>query len=181
MMPKHALIAAAAVVLGGLFAGVPSVPQAAEVQHPVPPYALVEHARLLRELDGLAQRPGQLGVAGAHLREAVRAHLSYREEVVLPVFGLLPRIAEGEATPDMAWAVALGDRVRRERQENLLVHIDITDRLIAVFTVAQQVGDEAAVREAQDLAAFMQGDAEQDENVAVVVANLVRARLPAGG
>lgn len=180
MLLKRSLIAAV-LLLDGVFVAAVSSPQAAEIRHLTPPSALVEHARLLDRLNALADRPGQLGAEGKQLLEAMRTHLRYREEVVLPAFTLLPQLAEGSATPDMAWAVALGERVRRERPQHLQARLDITDHLIAVFAAAQAAGDEAAAQEAQDLAAFMLGDAEVDENVTLAVGDWLRRQVQEGG
>lgn len=172
---------ATTLLMGGLLAAAPSLPRAAETEHPAPPSALVEDARVLDGLDALARRPGQLGIEGQRLRDVLRAHISYREEVVLPSLTLLPRIAEGVVTPDMAWAVSAGERVHHDRNQHLLAHLDITDRLIAVFAAAQAADYEAAAQQAQDLAAFMLGDDEVDENVTVMVGNWLHRNLPAGG
>jgi ribosome biogenesis SPOUT family RNA methylase Rps3 len=180
MNTKRSLIATA-LLLGGLLAAAPCSLKAAEVEHPAPPSALVEHARVLEGLESLTRHPGPVGMEAKALREDMRAHLRYREEVVLPALSLLPRMAGEEATPDLVWAVALGDRVRRDRSQHLATHLDITDHLIAIFAAAHEAGDDSAAREAQDLAAFMLGDAEVDENVTVAVANWLRRRLPAGG
>jgi hypothetical protein len=180
MSSKRSMIASA-LLAGGLLIVAPSSPQAAETEHPAPASALVEHARLLERLEALAQRPNAVGAEGKHLLDAIRAHLSYREEVVLPAFALLPRLADGVVTQDMAWAMALGDRVRRDRDQHLHAHLDITERLLAVLMAAQTAGDAAAVQEAQDVAAFMLGDAEVDENVTALIGNCLRQRLSAGG
>ena len=143
MTSKQRLIATT-LLLGGLFVAASPAPQAADVQHPAPASALVEHARVLDELADLARRPGPVGAVGERLRDVMRTHLTYREDVVLPSFTLLPRMADETATPDMVWAVALGDRVRRERDQDLLTRLEITDRLIDVFAAAGEAGDETA-------------------------------------
>lgn len=180
MSSKRSLIATALLV-GGLLVATPSLPQAAESEHPAPASALVEHARLLERLEAVAQRQDAVGTEGKRLLDAMRSHLSYREEVVLPAFSLLPRLADGVVTPDMTWAMALGDRVRRDRPQHLQTHLDITERLLAVHVAARSAGDEAVVQEMRDLAAFMLGDTEVDENVTALIGACLRQRLAAGG
>lgn len=180
MRSKQSLIAAA-LMLGSALAAAPSAARAAEGEHPAPASALVQHARLLDALAVLAQRPGQAGAEGQRLLDAMRAYLRYREEVVLPAFVLLPRVADGVASADMAWAIALADQLRRERPQRLLTREDITDRLIAVHAAAQTAGDAAAAQGARDVAAFMLGDTEADENMTLALSLWLRRSLAAGG
>ena len=47
----------------------------------------------------------------------------------MPPLTLLPNLADGKVTPDMAWALAMTDRVKAERDQIFEEHTRMTDAL----------------------------------------------------
>ena len=87
-------------------------------------------------------------------------------------------LADGKVSPDMAWALAMADRVRADRQQIFDEHSQVTDALNALRTAGLNAHDKEAVDFAEAAAADSLNDSEILEPAAVLVGDYLRSRLP---
>lgn len=179
MRPTTRLIASAMLVTGLAIAS-PARPAAVEQNPPAPSSLRALQGDLLEQLAALAAQPGPTGAAAARLQPLLQAHVAYVEEVVLPPLALLPALASSDAAADMKWALPLVERARAGQAQQVQAHAQIVDRLLVLFGAAQDAGDAATVRLAQDIAAWLQVETEVTEPAAQLVGKYLRLRYASG-
>jgi hypothetical protein len=171
---RYALLAAVAAA-----SLAPSCPTWAQpVPHPLPQSLIVEHAETQERLAILAKRPGEVGAEARKALEVFKRHIA-REQAFMPVLTLLPLLADGKVTPDMAWAVAVADRVKAEREQIFEEHTKVTDVLNALVAAATRAHDKDATEFAEAAAADSLNDVELLEPMVLVIGDYLRAKLPA--
>ena len=175
-MRPSALAAAAAVAIGivGMGLGGPAL-----AQHEIPQSLAVEHAETIERLTTLSKHPGEVGTVARKALELFRRHEARESEYILPPLTLLPVLADGKVTPDMAWAVAMADRVKADREVIFEEHTKITDIANALVNAGRRAHDAEAVEFAQAAVADSLNDIELLEPTVLVIGDYVRARLPA--
>ena len=80
----------------------------------------------------------------------------------------------------MKWAIAMADRVKTDREEIFQDHTQITDAMNALANAAQRAHDTTALDFARAAVADSLNDTELMEPMAVVVADYLKMKLPAG-
>jgi hypothetical protein len=167
-------------LLGGMLtAAVPLVSASAQPAHNIPPSIAMEHKSMLAYLDKIAQRKTPTGAAAKHLLEVLKAHMALEDEFVLPPLSLLPVLADGTATPDMRWAIAMSDRVKAEKEKLQQSHAGITAANLSLMAAAQAEGDGRTVAFCKDVAADDLDDVEVTEPMVILLGDILRAKLPA--
>lgn len=154
-------------------------PAPAAAAHPIPQSLRVEHEDTVERLSILAKRPGQVGVVARQARELFRRHAAREEEFILPPLTLLPVLADGKVTPDMAWAVTMADRVKAEREQIFLEHTRVTDAMNALLTAATRARDKEAKEFAEAAVADSLNDLELLEPTVLLIGDYLRGKLPA--
>ena len=171
-----ALVAIAAAV--GAAQAQPGV--ATESPHTIPQAQVIEHQENLERLTALAAHPGQVGAIAHRAIALYKQHNARETEYILPPLVLLPYIADGKVTPDMAWALAMTDRVKADRE----VIFDEHTKVIAVLNDLQSAGQRAHDREAVEFARGAATDALNDveilEPTVVMIGDVLHARLTPG-
>lgn len=72
------------------------------------PIALkLDHDELRAELDRALKEKGPIGVAARELASVVLPHMAREEKIAFPALGLLPQLAAGEVTAEMAAVLPL--------------------------------------------------------------------------
>ena len=104
----------------------------------------MEHQETLERLGVLAKHPGAVGVAARKAIVLFKRHYAREEEYILPPLTLLPRLADGKATPDMAWAMAMCDRVKADEAEIFQEHTEVTNAANALYAAGMAAHDRAA-------------------------------------
>jgi hypothetical protein len=152
---------------------------AASVQHDIPQSLVFEHEETLKHLAVLARRPGQVGSVARKALGLFKRHIEREQAYILPPLTLLPDIADGKATPDMAWALAMADRVKADREAIFNEHTQVTDAMNALFIAAERAHD----KDAMEFARAAEGDSLNDieilEPAVLLVGDYLRSRLPA--
>jgi len=143
----------------------------------IPQSILLQHEADIVQLEQLAQRAGPLGAAAQKALDVLRRHHAREAEYILPPLTLLSALAEGKVTPDMRWAIDMADKVRTNREAIFLEHTEITDAMNALLVEAQIVNDKEAADFAQMAVADSLADLELQEPMAILVGELIRARL----
>lgn len=169
-----ALAGAALLCLAGAARGEPAAPAV----HPIPPSLAAEHAETIARLQTLSQRPGQVGVVARQALALYRQHEARESAYILPPLTLLPDLANGKATPDMAWALAMTDKVKAERAEIFAEHTKVTDIANALLAAGERAHDAEAIEFAKAAVADSLNDIEILEPTVVLIGDYLRARLP---
>ena len=147
-------------------------------QHLIPQSLAVEHQDTLDRLTALT---GHRGAVGEEARKALalfKAHTAREQEYILPPLTLLPLLAEGKVTPDMAWALAMADRVKADRDQIRQEHLQVTDAMTALYNAGQKAKDKEAIDFAQAGVADSLNDTELLEPMVLMIGDVLRSKLP---
>jgi len=158
---------------------VASTQPAPPVAHPIPQSLRVEHDETLERLSLLTKRPGDVGAAARKAVEVFKRHAAREQEYILPPLTLLPVLVDGKVTPDMAWAVAMADRVKAEREQIFQEHAEVTNVLNALVAAATKAHDKDAAEFAEAAAADSLNDVEILEPTVLLIGEYIRGKLPA--
>lgn len=165
---------AAAVLAGSFQAGA----RAATPEHLAPQAIQISQKEMLEQLTNLSHRKGAVGMEAARALALVKRHVAREQEFILPPLSLLPSLADGRVTPDMAWALPMIDRVRTEREAIFEEHTRITDALSALALAATRAHDTATKEFAESAAADSLADLEILEPTLLLIGDTLRAKLP---
>ncbi|MDR3511493.1 MAG: hypothetical protein P4L73_07665 [Caulobacteraceae bacterium] len=175
-----ALLAAAGVACVGFVAAAQPA-SAAEGRREIPQSLVLEHQETLAHLSVLAQRPGPVGARAREAMALFERHAAREEAYILPPLTLLPDLADGKVTPDMAWAMAMTDRVKAEREQIFQEHTEMTAVLNALLAAGERANDHDAVEFARAAATDSLNDLELLEPTVEVIGEVLHAKLPAVG
>lgn len=153
--------------------------QTAAGHHELPASIQLGHEETLRRLAILIQRKGPVGVAARKAQAIFKEHLAREVEYILPPLTLLPELAEGKVTPDMAWAMAMTDRTKATREEIFEERARMTDALNGIVAAALPVHDNEAIAFAQDVAADVLVDTELEEPTVLLIGEFLHIKLDA--
>jgi hypothetical protein len=159
-------------------AAAPAAPAAAP-SHEIPQSMKIEHEDTVAQLTALTRRKGQVGVVARKALVLFKKHIAAEEAYIMPPLTLLPDLADGKATPDMAWAVAMTDRVKANREEIFQQHADVTDAMNELLAAATKAHDKAAADFAQSAVGDSLNDVEIMEPTVVLIGEYLRSKLPA--
>lgn len=175
---RYALLAVAAAAWIAAIHPTRAQPTPVAAAHALPQSLIVEHQETLERLSILAKRPGEVGVEARKALDVIKRHTA-REQEFMPVLTLLPLLADGRVTPDMAWAVAMADRVKAEREQIFEEHTRVTEVLNALVVAATRAHDKDATEFAEAAAADSLNDVELLEPMVLVIGDYLRGKLPA--
>lgn len=146
-------------------------------EHPLPQALIFEHAETLERLTILTKRPGEVGIKARAAIETMKAHGAREREFILPPLTLLPSLADGKVTPDMAWAIAMADRVRAEREQIFTERSRITEALSELVVAATRANDKEAAEFAEGAQGDSFNDAELLEPAVLLIGEYLRGKL----
>ena len=146
--------------------------------HAIPQSLVFEHQETLDRLTLLAKRPGEVGEVARKALVLFRRHTAREQEYILPPLTLLPEIADGKASPDMAWALAMCDRVKADREVIFQEHADVTDVMNELLAAGTRAHDADAVEFAKSAVGDSLNDLELLEPTVVMIGDYLRAKLP---
>jgi hypothetical protein len=146
--------------------------------HEIPQSLVLEHQDTLERLAVLAKRPGPVGVEARKARALFKRHVEREEEYILPPLTLLPVLADGKVTPDMAWALAMTDRVKADREVIFEEHTKITEAANALTVAGEKAHDKEAVEFARAAAADSLNDLEIQEPAVELIGEFLHSKLP---
>jgi hypothetical protein len=145
----------------------------------IPQSLQISHKETLEQLTLLTRKKGPVGVAANKALVVFRRHIAREQEFILPPLTLLPLLAEGKVTPEMAWALPMTDRVRAEREQIFEEHTKITDALNELIVAATRANDRDAKEFAETAAADSLGDMEILEPTLLIIGDILHSKLPA--
>ncbi len=164
-----AMAAGAAVCCGGAVQAQPA--------HQIPQSLAVEHHETIERLQALSKRPGAVGAAARRSLTLFRRHVEREEAFIMPPLTLLPALADGKASPDMAWALAMCDRVKAEQGEIFQEHTDITTAANALWSAGMAAHDREAMDFARGAVADSLNDLEIEEPAVLMIGAYLHAKL----
>ena len=139
----------------------------------------LQHEESIRSLGELAKAGGGVGRVAARALDILKRHHAREMEYILPPLTLLPAIARGQVTKEMAWAVAMADKLKAAREEVFLEHAAITEVMNELLFEANREHNDAAAEFALDAVADSLNDLEIQEPASIMVGDVIRARLAA--
>ena len=144
----------------------------------IPASIRAEHEEIHAELVAATQVTGPVGVAVRELAAVLHPHFVREEQIALPPLSLLAPLARGETAPEMRDVLPMTDSLRAELPRMLEEHVAIHAATARLGKVARDVGNNGVARLAEKLALHAQGEEELFYPAAVLVGDLVRARVP---
>lgn len=157
-----------------------ALPGAARAQEPairIPQSMQIEHREIHEALEAAARSPGRVGEAARDLARVLGPHFEREEQIALPPLGLLEPLARGEATPGMRAVLPRTDSLRAELPRMLEEHEAIGAAARRLVQVAVEEGDEAAAGLGRKLQLHAGAEEEIFYPAAILVGELVRARV----
>jgi hypothetical protein len=143
----------------------------------IPESIKVEHGEIHEALVRATKAPGEVGKAARDLAAVLHPHFVREEQIALPPLGLLAQLARGEVTPEMRAVLPMTDSLRAELPKMLEEHKAIHAATVHLGEVAMAAGDSAAARVAEQLLVHAQNEEEVMYPAAILVGDIVRARL----
>jgi hypothetical protein len=104
----------------------------------VPPALKADHEELHSQLAAATRAGGKVGEAAKAVAAVLHLHFVQEEEYALPPLGLLQKLAAGRVTGDLAEALAMSERVRRDLNRFLAEHRAIVAALKRLARAAKQ-------------------------------------------
>ena len=151
--------------------------QPAPAQHLIPQSLIVEHQDTLDRLTALTHRPGAVGQEARKALALFKAHTAREQEFILPPLTLLPELAAGKVTPDMAWALTMADRVKAEHDQIYQEHVQVTEAMTALYNAGKLAKDKEAMDFAQAGVADSLNDTELLEPAVIMIGDTLRSKL----
>ena len=142
-----------------------------------PPSLRREHEELHADLARAGQKSGNLGLTACEVARIMHPHFLREDEYAIPPLSLLPRLAKGQVTPDMAEVLPLVARLKEEMPLMIEEHRAIMGAVRAFSLAAEADGDEEALRLAAELMVHAQLEEEVLYPAAVLVGEYVKAKL----
>lgn len=144
----------------------------------IPESIRVEHAHIHAELVEATKVSGAVGAAARELAAVLHPHFVREEQIALPPLSLLAPLARGETTAAMRRVLPMTDSLRAELPRMLAEHVTIHAATKRLGEVARAAGNARVATLAETLAMHAQGEEELFYPAAVLVGDLVRARVP---
>jgi iron-sulfur cluster repair protein YtfE (RIC family) len=162
-----------------ILAIVPLTGQSAEqnAKFPIPQPLVAEHEALHETLARAVKEPGALGAAARRVEEVLHPHFQREEQVALPPLALLPRLARGEVSPDMADVLRMTDQLEAELPQMLADHQQIVDALAQLRKAADAAGRHEYVEFADELTLHAKNEEQILYPTARLVGRYVKLRL----
>jgi Hemerythrin HHE cation binding domain len=142
-----------------------------------PPSLRREHEELHADLARAGKKPGRLGETAREVARIMHPHFLREDEYAVPPLSLLPRLAKGIVTPEMAEVLPLVARLKEEMPLMIEEHRAILGAVRAFALAAEDEGDEECIRFAAELMVHAQLEEEVLYPAAVLVGEFVRAKL----
>ena len=143
----------------------------------IPESMQVEHAEIHSELDRITRMPGDIGLAARELAGVLHPHFLREEQIALPPLGLLAPLARGEHPSGMRDVLPMTDSLRLELPRMLEEHKAIRAATLRLRDVARAARDSTVEHFAEKLALHARSEEELFYPAAVLVGELVRARI----
>jgi hypothetical protein len=147
---------------------------------PIPMSLVEEHAEIIMSLRTASQVGSVVAPAAREVLAVLEPHMQREQQLALAPLRLLPRLANGEVTADMAPIIAVTDQLRAELPELRKEHLAIRRALEALWERAWREGKPEYAFVADRINRHMRVDEEVLFPAALLVGDYLRlsARVP---
>ncbi|MGH9363764.1 MAG: hemerythrin domain-containing protein [Thermoanaerobaculia bacterium] len=139
-----------------------------------------EHRELREHLDKAVAAPGRTGEAAREVVKVLQPHILLETEFAMPPLTLLPKLARGEVTPDMARFIDKTDAFKAELPRMLDEHKLIVGTLRTLLQAATAEKVPVAAQFAQKMIMHAQMEEEVLYPAAILVGEYLRLRMGKG-
>lgn len=136
-----------------------------------------EHEELHSVLEADLNTPGRIGQAVKDVANVLHPHFVEENEYAMPPLNLLPSLAQGKVTPEMADVLRLTDHVKKELPRLLQEHKAIVAAVQRLITVAGQENRNDLADFGQRLILHAQVEEQVLYPTAILVGDYVRQKL----
>jgi hypothetical protein len=143
----------------------------------IPRTLKVEHEELHDQLRKATQESGPVGEAAKAVATVMHPHFVKEEEYALPPLGLLPALARGEITSDMAEVLPMTEKLKAGLDEMLAEHGSIVGALSNLADVARREGKPEYAEFAEKLVLHAQTEEEVSYPTAILIGEYLKLRL----
>jgi hypothetical protein len=143
----------------------------------IPQSLKTEHEELHAELAIATRESGKVGDAAKVVASLLHPHFVKEEEYAMPPLGLLPLLAEGKVTPEMAAVLAMTDRLKAEHQQMLREHKTIVAALEKLVAAAKAENKMEYAHFAEKLMLHAQNEEEVLYPAAILVGEYLKLKL----
>jgi hypothetical protein len=159
--------------------GVPGRAEAAAQKSVIatPQSLVAEHHEIHEALLEATRAPGRVGAAATELAGVLDPHFERENEIALPPLGLLAPLAAGKTPAGQQEALAMTDALRKEMPRMLDEHKRIRAATEKLRAIAREEKAPAAEQLAERLAAHAQTEEEILYPAAILVGDIIRARM----
>ena len=144
----------------------------------IPQSLRTEHEEIHEALVAATRAPGRVGAAAKELAAVLDPHFERENEIALPPLGLLAPLAAGDTPGGVQEALAMTDALRKELPRMLEEHKRIRAATEKLRTAARDAKASVHERLAETLAAHAQTEEEILYPAAILVGDIIRARMP---
>lgn len=144
----------------------------------IPQSIQAEHKAIHNALTEATKAPGRVGIVARELAAVLGPHFKREDEIALPPLGLLAPLAAGETPPGMKEALAMSDALRKELPRMLQEHRQIRAATEKLRTIAREDNATVHAQFAEQLAAHATSEEEVLYPAAILIGDIVRARMP---
>ena|SRR5688572_29893700 len=137
----------------------------------------LEHDELHEQLRKATRESGDLGEAGKAVAKLMHPHFVKEEEYALPPLGLLPLLAKGTVTPDMAAALPMTDKLKAELGQMLAEHKSIVVALRNLADAARRANKPEHAEFAEKLILHAQTEEEVSYPTAILIGQYIKLKL----
>ncbi|HSD99754.1 MAG TPA: hemerythrin domain-containing protein [Burkholderiales bacterium] len=137
----------------------------------------LEHDELHEQLRKATRESGSLGEAGEAVAKLMHPHFVKEEEYALPPLGLLPLLAAGKVTPDMAAVLPMTDKLKAELGQMLAEHKSIVVALRNLADAAKRANKPEYAEFADKLILHAQTEEEVSYPTAILIGEYLKLKL----
>jgi hypothetical protein len=137
----------------------------------------VEHEELHDQLRKATLESGAVGEAAKVVAKVLHPHFLKEEEYALPPLGLLPALARGQVTADLAAVLPMTEKLKAELNEMLAEHQGIVAALRTLSDVAKREGKPEYAEFAEKLILHAQTEEEVSYPTAILIGEYVKVKL----
>lgn len=137
----------------------------------------LEHEELHDQLRKATGESGKLGEPAKAVAKLMHPHFVKEEEYALPPLGLLPSLARGTVTPDMASVLPMTERLKAQLSEMLAEHKSIVAALKNLADVAKREHKPEYAEFADKLILYAQTEEEVSYPTAILIGEYLKLKL----
>lgn len=137
----------------------------------------LEHEELHEQLRKATKESGSLGEAAKAVAKLMHPHFIKEEDYALPPLGLLPLLAKGKVSADMAAVLVKTDKLKAELDEMLAEHRSIVAALKDLADVAKREEKLEYAEFADKLILHAQTEEEVSYPTAILIGEYLKLRL----